>query len=403
MPDRILTSHAGSLPRPETLISLNEGRAAGQFTDQDEAAYQQELSAAVATVVARQHQTGIDLVNDGEYGHSMGQRYDYGSWWTYVFQRLSNVELTDLSIAEIPQAVAKPGEIRLASFGERRDWQAFLDAYLDPTAGVGLPNRASVAPVCRGPISYRGQQDVRRDIADMKAAMAAAGVSDGFLNSVAPGSCARFGNEYYADDEEMMYACADAMREEYTAIIDAGLVLQLDDPAIAENWDQITPAPSVEDYRRFTRKRIEALNHAIRGLPSERIRFHLCWGSWHGPHTTDIPLADIVDLMLEVNAGAYSFEAANVRHAHEWKVWRDVKLPDGKVILPGVVSHSTNVVEHPELVAERIVRFAECVGRENVVASTDCGLGGRVHPQIAWAKLDTLARGAQLATEALWG
>jgi 5-methyltetrahydropteroyltriglutamate--homocysteine methyltransferase len=401
MPDRILTSHAGSLPRPESLISMNELRAAGGFTDEE--TYQRELSAAVTDVVAHQHEIGIDLVNDGEYGHSMGQRYDYGSWWTYVFQRLANVELTDRSIAEIAQPEAKPGEIRLASFAERRDWQAFLDAYLDPTAGVGLPNRAAFAPVCRGPITYQGQQDVRRDIADLKAAMAATGVADGFLNSVAPGSCARFGNEYYADDDEMMYACADAMREEYTAIIDAGLVLQLDDPAIAENWDQINPAPSVEDYRRFTRKRIEALNHAIRGLPSERIRFHLCWGSWHGPHTTDIPLADIVDLMLEVNAGAYSFEAANVRHAHEWKVWRDVKLPDGKVILPGVVSHSTNVVEHPELVAERIVRFAECVGRENVVASTDCGLGGRVHPQIAWAKLDTLARGAQLATEALWG
>ena len=401
MPDRILTSHAGSLPRPEDLIALNERRAEGDFSD--EPAYLSRLRAAVADVVARQRDVGIDLVNDGEYGHSMGQRYDYGTWWTYVFERLANIELTDMSIAEIPQAEAKPGEIRLASFGERRDWQAFLDAYLDPTAGVGLPNVAMIAPVCRGPISYQGQDDVQRDIADMKAAMAAAGVSDGFLNSVAPGSCARFGNEFYADDEEMMYACADAMREEYTAIIDAGLVLQLDDPAIAENWDQINPAPSVEDYRRFTRKRVEALNYAIRGLPAERIRFHLCWGSWHGPHISDIPMADIVDVMLEINAGAYSFEAANVRHEHEWKIWRDVKLPPGKVILPGVVSHSTNVIEHPELVADRIARYAEAVGRENVVASTDCGLGGRVHPQIAWAKLDTLVKGAELASQRLWG
>jgi len=401
MPDRILTSHAGSLPRPEDLIALNERRAEGDFSD--EPAYLSRLRAAVADVVARQRDVGIDLVNDGEYGHSMGQRYDYGTWWTYVFERLANIELTDMSIAEIPQAEAKPGEIRLASFGERRDWQAFLDAYLDPTAGVGLPNVAMIAPVCRGPISYQGQDDVQRDIADMKAAMAAAGISDGFLNSVAPGSCARFGNEFYADDEEMMYACADAMREEYTAIIDAGLVLQLDDPAIAENWDQINPAPSVEDYRRFTRKRVEALNYAIRGLPAERIRFHLCWGSWHGPHISDIPMADIVDVMLEINAGAYSFEAANVRHEHEWKIWRDVKLPPGKVILPGVVSHSTNVIEHPELVADRIARYAEAVGRENVVASTDCGLGGRVHPQIAWAKLDTLVKGAELASQRLWG
>ena len=401
MPDRILTSHAGSLPRPEDLIALNERRAEGDFSD--EPAYLSRLRAAVADVVARQRDVGIDLVNDGEYGHSMGQRYDYGTWWTYVFERLANIELTEMSIAEIPQAEAKPGEIRLASFGERRDWQAFLDAYLDPTAGVGLPNVAMIAPVCRGPISYQGQDDVQRDIADMKAAMAAAGVADGFLNSVAPGSCARFGNDYYADDEEMMYACADAMREEYTAIIEAGLVLQLDDPAIAENWDQINPAPSVEDYRRFTRKRVEALNYAIRGLPAERIRFHLCWGSWHGPHITDIPMADIVDVMLEINAGAYSFEAANVRHEHEWKIWRDVKLPPGKVILPGVVSHSTNVIEHPELVADRIARYAEAVGRENVVASTDCGLGGRVHPQIAWAKLDTLVKGAELASQRLWG
>ncbi|MFY9864814.1 MAG: epoxyalkane--coenzyme M transferase, partial [Trebonia sp.] len=210
MPDRILTSHAGSLPRPEDLIALNERRAEGDFSD--EPAYLSRLRAAVADVVARQRDIGIDLVNDGEFGHSMGQRYDYGTWWTYVFERLANIELTDLTISEIPQAKAKPGEIRLASFGERRDWQAFLDAYLDPTAGVGLPNRAAIAPVCRGPISYQGQDDVQRDIADMKAAMAAAGVSDGFLNSVAPGSCARFGNDYYADDEEMMYACADAMR-----------------------------------------------------------------------------------------------------------------------------------------------------------------------------------------------
>ncbi len=404
MPDRILTSHAGSLPRPEDLVALNAKRDSGNLAS--EAEFRDALRTAVADVVARQHETGIDLVNDGEFGHSMGQRYNYGSWWNYVFSRLGGLVLTDLSIAEVPQAKAKPGEITLVSFGERRDWQAFAEAYGDPSSGASIPipddQSVMIAPVCRGPLSYRGQQDVARDIADMKAAMAAAGVSDGFLNSVAPASCARFGNEYYADDEEMIWAAAEAMREEYVAIVEAGLVLQLDDPAIAENWDQINPAPSVEDYRRFTRKRVEALNYAIRGLPQERIRFHLCWGSWHGPHTTDIPLADIVDIMLEVNAGAYSFEAANARHEHEWKIWRDVKLPEGKVILPGVVTHSTNVVEHPELVADRIARFADAVGRDNVVASTDCGLGGRVHPQIAWAKLDTLVKGAELASRQLF-
>jgi 5-methyltetrahydropteroyltriglutamate--homocysteine methyltransferase len=257
--------------------------------------------------------------------------------------------------------------------------------------------------MCRGPITYIGQEAIQQDIANFKAALASQGLESGFLNSVAPGSGARFGNEHYANDEELIYACADALREEYQAIIDAGLMLQLDDPGIAENWDQIVPEPSVEDYKRFTMVRVEALNYAIRDLPTERIRFHLCWGSWHGPHVTDIPMADIVDVMLRINAGAYSFEAANVRHEHEWRVWREVKLPEGKRILPGVVSHSTNVVEHPQLVADRIVQFAEGVGAENVIASTDCGLGGRVHPQLAWAKLESLVEGARLASARLFG
>jgi len=300
---------------------------------------------------------------------------------------------------DIPQAKAKEGEISLVSFAERRDWNMFGEAYGDPSSGAALPNPPTAAPVARGPITYIGQDAIQQDIANMKAAMEAAGVEDGFMNSVAPGSGARFGNEHYESDVELMYACADALREEYRAIIDAGLMLQLDDPGIAENWDQINPAPSVEDYKRFTMVRVEALNHAIRDLPTERIRFHLCWGSWHGPHVTDIPMKDIVDCMLAINAGAYSFEAANVRHEHEWKLWRDIKLPEGKKILPGIVSHSTNVVEHPELVAERIMRFAEGVGAENVIASTDCGLGGRIHPQIAWAKLESLVEGARLASE----
>jgi len=222
------------------------------------------------------------------------------------------------------------------------------------------------------------------------------------MTSVAPASCSRIGNTYYRTEEEFLYACAEAMREEYRAIVDAGLVLQLDDPAIAENWDQINPQPTVEEYQKFTMLRVEALNHAIRGLPKDRVRFHLCWGSWHGPHVTDIPMRDIVEIMLKIDCGAYSFEAGNVRHEHEWKVWRDVKLPDDKLILPGVVSHATNVVEHPELVADRITRFADLVGRERVIASTDCGLGGRIHPDIAWAKLETLAQGAALATKQLW-
>jgi 5-methyltetrahydropteroyltriglutamate--homocysteine methyltransferase len=402
MATRILTSHAGSLPRPEHLIELNSHRAGGERSD--EAAYVQELRGAVAAVVARQREAGIDIVNDGEFGHGMGQRYDYGPWWTYVFQRLGGLELVEIGVREAVQTPAAPGaEIALASFADRRDWNLFADAYADPGAGVALPETDFLrrAPVCRGPITYTGQEALQRDIADMKIALEAAGLQDGFLNSVAPASCARFASEYYATDEEMLYACADAMREEYTTIVESGLILQLDDPAIAENWDQIVPEPSVEAYQRFTRIRVEALNHAIRGLPPERIRFHLCWGSWHGPHVTDIPMADIVEVMLEVNAGGYSFEAANARHEHEWKVWEDVKLPEGKVILPGVVTHSTNVIEHPELVAQRIERFTGVLGPERVIASTDCGLGGRVHPQIAWAKLEALGAGAAIASQRL--
>jgi len=397
--ERILTSHVGSLPRPEKLIELNSQRASGEHTD--EAGYQQELRTAVIDLVARQKECGIDLINDGEFGHSMGHDYDYGPWWTYIFQRLSGLELVEEALWMLPQTRETPeaGEVVLAKFSERRDWERFHDAYMDPHSGAALPDvgLGAASPVCRGPITYQGQEGVARDIANLKAGLEAAGIEEGWMNSVAPASCARFGNDYYSTDEEFLYACADAMREEYQAIIDAGLILQLDDPAIAENWDQVNPEPSVEAYQRWTMVRIEALNHAIRGLPQDRIRFHLCWGSWHGPHVTDIPMADIVDVMLAVNAGAYSFEAANVRHEHEWKIWQDVRLPDGKKILPGVVSHSTNVVEHPELVAERIGRFASGVGAENVIASTDCGLGGRVHPQIAWAKLDALAKGAELA------
>ena len=223
------------------------------------------------------------------------------------------------------------------------------------------------------------------------------------MTAIAPGSASRIANRYYKTDEEFMHACGAAMREEYRAIVEAGLILQLDDPALATNWDMINPEPSVAEYRKFAMMQVAALNHALRGLPEDRIRFHLCWGSWHGPHTTDIPLHDIVELMLTINAGAYSFEAGNVCHQHEWKVWQEVKLPHDKLILPGVVSHATNVVEHPELVAERIVRFANVVGRERVIASTDCGLGGRVHPDIAWAKLEALTEGAALATRQLWG
>ncbi|HEX6775436.1 MAG TPA: cobalamin-independent methionine synthase II family protein [Methylomirabilota bacterium] len=398
---RILTTQAGSLPRPDDLIELNRARQAGESTD--EQTYQTRLGAAVVDVVRRQHAVGIDVPGDGEYGKAMGQRVNYGAWWSYSFQRLGGLEL-GMELYRIPARRSAPGRVRLTSFSDRRDRALFSAAYADPDSGVST-NRGGPGmrlPVCRGPLVYTGQAAIQADIAHMKAALAAAGVEEGFMTSIAPGSASRIGNEHYGTEEELIFACAEAMREEYRAILDAGLVLQLDDPAMAENWDMINPEPSVEDYRKLAMIRVEALNHALRGLPRDRIRFHLCWGSWHGPHVTDIPLRDIVDVMLAVNCQAYSFEAGNVRHEHEWKVWREVRLPDDRLLIPGVVSHATNVVEHPELVADRIVRFAQVVGRERVMAGTDCGLGGRVHPDIAWAKLAALAEGAALASRQLF-
>jgi 5-methyltetrahydropteroyltriglutamate--homocysteine methyltransferase len=240
----------------------------------------------------------------------------------------------------------------------------------------------------------------------LQAANEAAGVEEAFVSAIAPGSLEMFcrgQNRHYATPEQLVDAIASAVREEYRAIVDAGFILQLDDPGLPGAWDMLDPRPSIADYRRYSIMRVEALNLALEGIPEDRIRYHICWGSWHGPHTTDIPLREVADIMLKVKAQAYLTEAGNVRHEHEYKVWRDIKLPDGKILIPGVVSHATDVVEHPELVADRIVAFANIVGRENVIAGTDCGLGGRVHPQIAWAKLRALSEGAALATKRLWG
>ena len=397
--DHILTSHVGSLPRPDALIEANRTRDAGEMTDLG--AFEATLRAAVADVVRCQRELGIDVPGDGEFGKSMAQRVNYGSWWRYSWQRLGGIEAGEQTLYEMAPQRSRPGHVVLTSFGDRRDRTQFSAAYNDPESGITTGPRPP-APVCVRPLTYEGHELIRTDVANFKAALAAAGITEGFMTAVAPGSCSRIDNRYYKTEEEFLYACADAMREEYKAIVDAGIILQLDDPAIAENWDMINPEPSVADYKKFSMLRVEALNHAIRGLPKDRIRFHLCWGSWHGPHVTDIPLRDIAEVMLAVDVQAYSFEAGNVRHEHEWKVWQDVKLPDDKLILPGVVSHATNVVEHPDLVAERILRFADLVGRERVIASTDCGLGGRIHPQIAWAKLEALSQGAALASKLLW-
>jgi len=401
--DRIITTHSGSLSRPPDLLALNRARAQGEKVD--EAAYEQCLSDAIAQVVRRQRDAGIDVPDDGEFPKPMAAQFDYGAWWNYAFARLEGFVPAE-SVPESKHKKSGVAELALTSFGNRRDWQKFSEFYQDPESTSTLlgsaVRRSRRRPVCTGPLKYIGQAAIAADIAKLKAAMAAAGVDEGFMCSISPGSFARGENLHYHTGEEFVFAAADAMREEYKAIVDTGIVLQIDDPSLPDNWDMIDPEPPLNEFKKFERARLEALNHALRGLPADRIRYHICWGSWHGPHTTDIPLRDIIDLVLAVNAGAYSVEAANARHEHEWRVWQDVKLPDGKLLIPGVVSHATNIVEHPQVVADRIVRYAKVVGRENVIAGTDCGFGGRIHPQIAWAKLEALGQGAKLASHELW-
>jgi len=396
--ERILTSHVGSLPRPEALIAANKRREEGRGGA--DSAFETLLQSATVEVVKRQKSAGVALPNDGEFGKSMGHAVNYRAWLSYAFARLSGLQHDDPP--QVPPRRARPDDLVIAGMERRRDRAKFAAAYSNPDSGISIGPGVFVRPVCIGPVAYTGQEAIKADIAHFKAGLAAAGVEEGFMTSIAPGSVARLGNLHYKTDDDFLFACADAMREEYKAIVEAGVVLQLDDPGIAENWDQIVPEPSLEAYKRFTMVRVEAMNYAIRDLPEDRIRFHLCWGSWHGPHVTDLPMRDIVEVMLQIKAGAYSFEAANARHEHEWRVWQEVKLPEHKLMLPGVVSHATNVVEHPELVAERILRFADLVGRERVIASTDCGLGGRIHPDIAWAKLEAMAEGAALASKRLW-
>ncbi|WP_420793552.1 cobalamin-independent methionine synthase II family protein [Microbacterium thalli] len=390
----IQTTTAGSLPRTPALIDANRARtfADDGFTLQSTPEFDELTAEAVADVVTRQRTAGITQVGDGEFGKAMSNAVDYGAWWSYSFQRASGLSLTEVNAFTEPPVRSEPGRIRLTSFLDRRDRQLFPAVYAE---AVDSGATATAFPTTTGPIRYRGHDAVASDIANLKATLRAG--EQGFLTAIAPGSASRVRNEYYATDEEHIFAWADALREEYRAITDAGLIVQLDDPSLAENFDQINPEPSVSDYQAFTRLRVEAINHAIAGLPKELVRLHLCWGSWHGPHTTDIPLADILPVVLGANVGSISFEAGNVRHEHESGVWADAAVPSDLVLVPGVVSHATNVVEHPELVAQRIERFAAIVGRDRVIASTDCGLGGRIHPDIAWAKLAALGEGARIA------
>ena len=404
---RILTTHAGALPRPDDLLTLN-----AQLPSDPELthAHRLRLRSAVQEVVARQTQLGIDVINDGEYGKTMRARLDYGAWISYVIERFTGFEDTGGVDVGDPFRGAPPDDaLKPGSHKNRRDRHAFPDVYaeVDREMFAGGP-RPMGRPIV-GKVSYRGHDAMQADIDNLRAALTTDVVSgfsrtssDAFMTSPAPGTFGRDQNRYYKTQEEFLFAIADALRVEYRAITDAGFILQIDDPGMAENWDAMDPSVTLEEYRAYARLCIDALNHALEGIPEERVRYHMCWGSWHGPHLTDIPLRDIADLLLMIHAGAYSLEAGNVRHEHEWKVWRDVKLPDGKLLIPGVVSHATNVVEHPELVTDRIMQYAQLVGRENVIAGTDCGLGGRIHPSLAWAKLQVLVEGAALASRQLW-
>jgi len=395
----IQTTTAGSLPRTAQLIEANAARTFEDdgFTLKSTPEYEELVTAAVADVVARQREVGITQPGDGEFGKAMSNPIDYGAWWGYSFQRVSGLELTDNSFFTFERVESTPGNIKITSFLDRRDRETFADAYADPESGIGTGKNATAFPTNTGDIVYTGQDKVAADVRHLTDALEPG--EKGFITAIAPGSAARITTSHYASEEEHIHAWAGALREEYKAITDAGLIVQLDDPSLAENWDQIQPEPSVADYNAFTQIRIDAINEAIKGLPKEQVRLHLCWGSWHGPHSTDIELKHILKTILGANVGQISFEAANVRHEHEWTVWEENKhvIPDDLILVPGVVSHSTNLVEHPELVAQRIERFAKIVGPDRVTAATDCGLGGRVHEQIAWAKLAALGEGARIA------
>ncbi len=394
--DRILTTHVGSLPRPPDLREMWSRPTTGSA----EAALQARLRSAVGEVVLAQMRTGIDIPNDGEFGKPMRAAVDRGAWGNYIFNRISGFVSTPPE-AVAPDIAAPGAPMRIV--GVRWEQREFAEFYAD--TGLGAPSTAASRPMCAGPIAYTGHEALHRDLTNLKTAKDNAGIPEAFVASIAPGSVEMFcrgQNKHYPTPEKFFEAIAAAMREEYRAIVQAGFILQLDDPGLPGAWDMLDPRPSLEEYRRYAMLRIEALNHALEGISEDRVRYHICWGSWHGPHTTDIPLRDIADVMLKVKAQAYLIEAGNVRHEHELKIWRDIKLPAGKILIPGVVSHATDIVEHPELVADRILAFADIVGRENVIAGTDCGLGGRVHPQIAWAKLRVLSEGAALASKKLW-
>src|SRR5499426_2394319 len=392
--ERILTTHVGSIPRPDSVRSLLRARLAGQRIDEAELAAR--ATEAVADVVRRQGEVGLDVVSDGEMSKT--------SFLGYTDDRLTGFVSTTAS-TDPSAALTGSGGAWARRVDSRREWRAFRDYYSEY-----LPREMPLATpptVCEGPIAYKGQALLEKDLTTFKAALRGVSVAEAFVPAIAPAMVGRGQNRYYKTEEEYVFAIAEALRTEYRAIVDAGFILQIDDPGLGETWDLLIPAPPLEDYRKMQARNIDALNHALAGIPESRVRYHLCWGSWQGPHVHDLGLRDIVDIMLRVKAQAYSVEAATPRHSYEWRVWDDVKLPEGKVLIPGVIAHTTAVVEHPETIAERITNFARVVGRERVMAGADCGfaqgaLYQRQHPSVMWAKFAALVQGARLASERLW-
>jgi 5-methyltetrahydropteroyltriglutamate--homocysteine methyltransferase len=379
--DRILTTHVGSLVRPAEILDIMRAHQMGAAFGATE---RETINRQVAAAVRLQADCGIDIPSDGELSKS--------SFSAYVHDRLTGFE------------VRPPAEGRRL-FDRGRDRKRFAEAYTEIDGGVST---AEGTAVCSGPIAYRGEALVAADLSAFREAIQGLSFAEAFVPAVAPGTVElQRRNEYYKTEEEYLEAIAGAMKTEYKLIVDAGFVLQIDDPRLVTEFDSIEPEPSGEEYRRFAAVRIEALNYALEGLPEERIRYHVCWGSWHGPHTTDIGLEEILPQILRIRAGAFSIEAANPRHAHEYHVWERVKLPEGKILIPGVIAHTTNCVEHPALVADRLLTYARLVGRENVIAGADCGFAQgfgtqRVHPSIMWEKFRMLAEGARLASRQLW-
>ena len=396
--DRIRSTHGGNLPRPAQFDALLQQ---GPTVTAEVAA---ELPGAVQWVVDKQLDCGVDVINDGEYVKAAGG----GQYGTYIHNRVSGWDVQPIDHSKPPKRAGVGGREKelFPGFFESGLWLQGSGGPMRPGYFTpGRPPEPTTERVATGPVKYTGQAAIQADIAALRKALEGKGEEvEGFIAALGPLSLgARWRNEYYSSEEEYMMAVADVVHEEYKAITDAGFIVQIDEPEFATSW-QFFPDWSVAQYRAYLRSCVEVVNHALAGLPEELVRFHVCWGSGHRPHVSDIDLKDIADLLVSINAQAYSVEAGNVRHAHEWKVWGDVRLPDGKILVPGVISHATDLVEAPGLVAERLVNYASLVGRENLQAGTDCGIGSRVgHEEIVWAKLRAMAEGAALASKQLWG